>query len=284
MLAREIADIIGCKYVETSIKFFDDGELRVKISEDLHKEEIVIVQSTSKPVNESLMELLLLIDAAKCAGAIRVTAIIPYLGYSRQDRKFDNYGPVAARLVASLLEAANPNQIIFMDLHSCQLEEFFKLPILNLDPIGLFTPIIESYKNPMIIAPDMGGVIRARKVSKKFNMDIGFINKTRDVDGKCHVHEVNGDVRGKDCLIIDDIIDSGQTISKGAELLIRKGASSVNALVTHAVLSTDYAQNLIDQSMVQNVYVTDTILSKKNSAKFHELSIARLLANVVQHL
>ena len=278
-LARKLANIIGCLYVESFIQPFDDGELRIQILEDLYGEEVIIVQSTSKPVNDNLMELLLLIDAVNGAGAKNITAIIPYFGYSRQDRKFDDHGPIAARLVVSLLEATNLSQIITMDLHSYPLEGFFKIPILNLDPISIFAPIIESYKNPMIIAPDIGSIIRTRKVSQNFNMDIGIINKTRDIDNQCHVHDLIGDVKGRNCLIIDDIIDTGKTISKGAELLMKKGASSVNAFITHAVLSSDVVHDIIDKSIVQNVYVTDTIVSEKISTKFHELSIMKLIAN-----
>jgi len=281
-LAKKLADNMGLSYIETYIKPFDDGELKVRISEDLYGKEIVILQSTSKPVNDHLMELLLLIDATKRAGAKSIIVIIPYFGYGRQDRRFDNCEPISASLVASLLDVANLKHIITVDLHSYQAEGFFKTAVSNLDPILLFAPKIESYKNPIIIAPDIGGVIRARKFSKYFNIELAIINKSRDVDNKCHVHGLIGDVRGRDCLIIDDIIDSAETLSKGTDLLIKHGASSVNAFVTHAVLSAETAQNRLDNSIIQNIYITDTIDSKKSSVKFHELSIVKLLANALE--
>jgi len=282
-LARKLADSICCEYIESCVTAFDDGELRVKISKDLYGEEVVILQSTSRPVNDNLMELLLLIDAVKCSGARRVTAIMPYFGYGRQDHKFDDYGPIAARLVVSLFDVIKIDQIITIDLHSYQLEGFFKTPILNLDPISIFAPLIKSYKNPVLVAPDVGGVKRVRRASENFGTDMVIINKTRDTNNQCHAHDIIGEVKGRECVIIDDIIDSGHTLSKGAELLIKKGALSVNAFVTHPVLATDFAQDIIDNSYVQNLYVTDSIpLQKTSSSKFHELSIIKLLAKALE--
>jgi ribose-phosphate pyrophosphokinase len=283
ILARKLADIMSCEYVEPYIKYFNDGELQVKISEDFSGEEVIIVQSTSRPVNDNLMELLLLIDAVRHSGARRITAIIPYFGYGRQDHKSNYYGSIAARLVASMFDAVKIDQIITIDLHSYQLEGFFRTSILNLNPISIFAPIIESYNNPVLVAPDIGAVKRVCKASENFGTDMVIINKNRYGGDKYQLNYISGEVKGRECIIIDDIIDSGYTLSKAAEFLMQKGASSINAFVTHALLASDVAQDTIDNSYVQNLYITDSIaLKKAHSKKFQELSIIKLLTDAIK--
>ncbi|WP_375331018.1 ribose-phosphate diphosphokinase [Candidatus Tisiphia endosymbiont of Oplodontha viridula] len=283
-LARYLAEELNCKYVETYITTFDDTETRVEILEDMHKCDVVIVQSTSRPANNHLMELLLLVDTVKRAGASQVTAVIPYFGYSRQDRRSCSFTPVSSRLVASMLEVAGVNHVITVDLHSQQLEGFFKIPVQNLDPISLFAPIIETYNNSIIVSPDVGGFVRVRDVNRLFNMNIAVINKSRDVkrsNDKCQISEIIGNVSGKHCILIDDIVDSGETLCKGAKLLMEVGALSVNAFITHPVLSSMSKEN-IQNSDIMNVYITDTIETTDLPSKFHVISVAPIIIAALQ--
>ncbi|MFU7500413.1 MAG: ribose-phosphate diphosphokinase [Candidatus Tisiphia sp.] len=282
-LARYLAEELNCEYVETYITAFDDAETRVEILEDMHKCDVVIVQSTSRPANNHLMELLLLVDTVKRAGASQVTAVIPYFGYSRQDRRYCSFTPVSSRLVASMLEVAGVNHVITVDLHSQQLEGFFKIPLQNLDPISLFAPIIETYNNSIIVSPDVGGFARVRDVNRLFNMNIAVINKSRDVkksNDKCQISEIIGNVSGKHCILIDDIVDSGETLCKGAKLLM-EGALSVNAFITHPVLSRMSKKN-IQNSDIMNVYITDTIETTDLPSKFHVISVAPIIIAALQ--
>lgn len=283
-LARYLAEELNCQYVETYITAFDDTETRVQILEDMHKCDVVIVQSTSRPANNHLMELLLLVDTVKRAGASQVTAVIPYFGYSRQDRRSCSFTPVSSRLVASMLEVAGVNHVITVDLHSQQLEGFFKIPIQNLDPISLFAPIIETYNNSIIVSPDVGGFVRVRDVNRLFNMNIAVINKSREVKrstDKCQMSEIIGNVSGKHCVLIDDIVDSGETLCKGAKLLMEVGALSVNAFITHPVLSSMSKEN-IQNSDIMNVYITDTIETTDLPSKFHVISVAPIIIAALQ--
>lgn len=283
-LARYLAEELNCQYVETYITAFDDTETRVQILEDMHKCDVVIVQSTSRPANNHLMELLLLVDMVKRAGASQVTAVIPYFGYSRQDRRSCSFTPVSSRLVASMLEVAGVNHVITVDLHSQQLEGFFKIPIQNLDPISLFAPIIETYNNSIIVSPDVGGFVRVRDVNRLFNMNIAVINKSREVKrstDKCQMSEIIGNVSGKHCVLIDDIVDSGETLCKGAKLLMEVGALSVNAFITHPVLSSMSKEN-IQNSDIMNVYITDTIETTDLPSKFHVISVAPIIIAALQ--
>ncbi|WP_417905333.1 ribose-phosphate diphosphokinase [Candidatus Tisiphia endosymbiont of Micropterix aruncella] len=283
-LARCLAEELNCKYVETYITTFDDAETRVEILEDMHKCDVVIVQSTSRPANNHLMELLLLVDTVKRAGASQVTAVIPYFGYSRQDRRSCSFTPVSSRLVANMLEVAGVDHVITVDLHSQQLEGFFKIPVQNLDPISLFAPIIETYNNSIIVSPDVGGFVRVRDVNRLFNMNIAVINKSRDIkssNDKCQMSEIIGNVSGKHCILIDDIVDSGETLCKGAKLLMEVGALSVNAFITHPVLSRMSKEN-IQNSDVMNVYITDTIETTDLPSKFHVISVAPIIIAALQ--
>ncbi|WP_342268074.1 ribose-phosphate diphosphokinase [Candidatus Tisiphia endosymbiont of Empis tessellata] len=270
--------------METYITAFDDTETRVQILEDMHKCDVVIVQSTSRPANNHLMELLLLVDTVKRAGASQVTAVIPYFGYSRQDRRSCSFTPVSSRLVASMLEVSSVNHVITVDLHSQQLEGFFKIPIQNLDPISLFAPIIETYNNSIIVSPDVGGFVRVRDVNRLFNMNIAVINKSREVKrstNKCQMSEIIGNVSGKHCVLIDDIVDSDETLCKGAKLLMEVGALSVNAFITHPVLSSMSKENIQNYD-IMNVYITDIIETTDLPSKFHVISVAPIIIAALQ--
>ncbi|MCC8399579.1 MAG: ribose-phosphate diphosphokinase [Rickettsia endosymbiont of Platyusa sonomae] len=280
-LARHLAKELNCQYVETYITTFDDSETKVQILEDVQGCDVVIVQSISRPTNNHLMELLLLVDTVKRAGASKVTAVIPYLGYSRQDRRYDNFSPVPARLVANMLEIAGVDRIITVDLHSQQLEGFFKIAIQNLEPISLFAPIIKNYNNAIIVSPDIGGFVRIGAVNKLFNMNMAVINKSRDSKDQCQMSEIIGNVSGKHCLLIDDIVDSGETLCKGAKLLVAVGALSVDAFVTHPVLSGASKKN-IENSDIMNIYITDTIETTDLPSKFHIISVTPIIVAALQ--
>ncbi|WP_341756638.1 MULTISPECIES: ribose-phosphate diphosphokinase [unclassified Candidatus Tisiphia] len=280
-LARHLAKELNCQYVESYITTFDDSETKVQILDDVQGCDVVIVQSTSRPTNNHLMELLLLVDTVKRAGASQVTAVIPYFGYSRQDRRYYNLSPVPARLVANMLETAGVDRVITVDLHSQQLEGFFKIAVQNLEPISLFAPIIESYDNSIIVSPDIGGFVRIGKANKLFNMNMAVINKSRDSNDQCQMSEIIGNVSGKHCLLIDDIVDSGETICKGAKLLMEVGALSVNAFVTHPVLSGASKKNIEDSDII-NIYITDTIETSDLPSKFHVISVIPIIVAALQ--
>ncbi len=280
-LARHLAKELNCQYVETYITTFDDSETKVQILEDVQGCDVVIVQSISRPTNNHLMELLLLVDTVKRAGASKVTAVIPYLGYSRQDRRYDNFSPVPARLVANMLEIAGVDRIITVDLHSRQLEGFFKIAIQNLEPISLFAPIIKNYNNAIIASPDIGVFVRIGAVNKLFNMNMAVINKSRDSKDQCQMSEIIGNVSGKHCLLIDDIVDSGETLCKGAKLLMAVGALSVDAFVTHPALSGASKKN-IENSDIMNIYITDTIETTDLPSKFHIISVTPIIVAALQ--
>lgn len=280
-LAKYLARELNCQYIESYITNFGDSETRVQISDDLYDCEVAIMQSTSKPVNNNLMELLLLVDTVKRAGARRITAIIPYFGYSRQDRISYNFAPISARLVVNLLEVAGVDRVITIDLHSKQLEGFFKVAVQNLNPVSLFAPIIKSYNNSIIVSPDIGGFVRARAVSEFFNMDIAVINKSRNIANECSVSEIIGNVGGKYCILIDDIVDTGQTLCKGARLLMEQGASAVDAFITHPVLSGLSKEN-IQNSEMTNIYLTDTIETINLPAKFQVISVLPIIVEAMQ--
>ncbi len=281
-LARKLCNLLQATYLRTYIGTFEDGELKVQLLDNIDKGRVVIIQSTSTPVNNNLMELLLLTDTAKRAGADHITAIIPYLGYSRQDRKSVGHSPVSVQLIAALLEAAGITHVITVDLHSQQIEGFFNIPIKNLDPIELFIPFIKLLGKPTIISPDLGSITRASNLSLKLGLDMAIINKKRDNQNKCLMDVIIGNIEGKDCILIDDIIDTAETITKASELLIKKGALTVSAFVTHAVLSSR-SQDLIQHSPISRIYITDTITQENLSSKFQVISVEMLLKKALDN-
>lgn len=280
-LATRIADELNLKLLSTKIDNFHDGELRVQIDGQIGKD-IIIVQSTNTPVNDHLMELLLLADTAKRAGAQNITAVIPYFGYSRQDRCTYKNGPISSSLVIRMIETAGINHVITLDLHSAQLEGMFNIPITNLSTESIFFSVGENKQNTVVVSPDIGGIPRARNYCSLFGMDLAIVNKTRDVNNNCLMSEVIGDVDNKDCIIVDDIVDGASTLCIATELLLKKGAKSVEAIITHAVLSRD-ATKKIEQSGVSRVYVTDSIYHKKLSNKFTTFPIHELIGLVIKN-
>ncbi len=280
-LAQYLAKELNCQYVEVYTTTFEDGETRVQIMEDMNDCEVVIIQSTSRPANNHLIELLLLVDTVKRAGAKSITAVMPYFGYSRQDRRSYIFAPISARLIANLLETAGITKLITIDLHSPVLEGFFRVPVKNLNPINLFTSIINSYNNTIIVSPDVGGFVRARAIDSFANMDIAVINKSRGTNNECQISDIIGNVEGKHCLLIDDIVDSGQTLCKGAKLLQEHGALSIEAFITHPVLSGSSKED-INNSNITNIYITDTIKTTDLPPKFQVISVIPIIVDALK--
>lgn len=267
-LAKNIAQALGAELIQGAAKRFGDGELSVCIPSGLAGCDVAIVQSTCNPADNNLFELLMLIDAAKKAKAKDIIVVIPYCGYGRSDSSFE--------LVANLLERAGVARIITIDLHSVKLEKFFKIPIINLSAADLFLPLITSSPQLVIVSPDQGGMLRAKKFSDVLECELAIINKERKGSGYCHMTGLEGDVVGKHCVIIDDIVDSAGTLCKAAEFLIDHGAMSVEAFITHAVLSNG-ATEMIESSILKRVYTTNTIIKDNTPAKFNLISIDNLI-------
>jgi ribose-phosphate pyrophosphokinase len=257
-LAQAVAEKLSAELIIANTKKFEDQELKVQIDKDLHERDVVILQSTSKPANDHLMELLLLADTAKRAGSRRIIAVMPYFGYNRQDKPSYTYGPISASLVAGLIESTGVDNVITVDLHSRQSEGFFKICMQNLDPLPLFLPLFQDKSDCVVVSPDIGGLARARAFADKLGAELAIINKSRKLSGECFMTEIIGNVTGKNCIIIDDIVDTGGTLCKAAELLKKNGAKSVSACITHGVFSGECIKK-IAQTVFDKFYVTDTI-------------------------
>lgn len=276
-LAKQISKNLKCELIIANTKRFPDQELRVQVNRDLYKQDIIILQSTTRPANDNLMELLLLADIAKRSGSERITAIIPYFGYSRQDRPSYTFGPISASLIAKLIETSGVDRVVTVDIHSKQSEGFFKIGIKNLDPTGLFISRFKDNKNYIVVSPDIGGLTRAKGFASKLGTDIAIINKSRDINGECTMFNIIGDIKGKDCIIIDDIVDTGGTLCKAAHLLIENGAKSVSACVTHAVFSDDCIHK-IEQAKFKSFFITDTIPHQKLPSFIKIVAINNLIS------
>lgn len=275
-LASILARKLNIELLETRINKFQDGELKVQISGKIGRE-VIILQSTCTPVNDNLMELLLLADAAKRAGADRITAIIPYFGYSRQNLAFQKNSPISASLVIKMIGNAGITEVITLDLHSSQLEGIFNVPIRNLASVGLFLPKIAKLRDVIIVSPDIGGIPRAKNYSSRLGSNLAIIDKTRSIDtGTCIIEGIIGNVKDKNCVIIDDIVDSGGTLCLAAELLLGQGAKSVEAFITHGVFSGN-AISRINNSDLEKLYISDSITLKEKSDKIIQLSIDELI-------
>jgi ribose-phosphate pyrophosphokinase len=259
-LARNICEHLSRPLGEALVTTFSDGEIRVEISEDVRGHDIFIIQSTSPPTNHNLMELLIMIDAVKRASARRITAVIPYFGYARQDRKVHPRVPITAKLVADLLSTAGAHRILTMDLHVGQIQGFFNIPVDNLYASPIMIPYIrQNFQDDLaIVSPDAGGVPRARAYAKRLTASLGLIDKRRDAPGKAKAMNLIGEVLGKEVVIMDDIIDTGGTLSEAAAVILQYGALNVNACCTHAVLSGPAVQRVME-SPLNRLVVTDTI-------------------------
>ena len=288
-LSGSIARQLKLKLVNTNIKSFADGEIYVEINENIRGNSVFVIQSTSTPANDNLMELLLCIDALRRSSAKNITAVIPYFGYARQDRKVVPRTSISAKLVSNLITNAGANRIVTVDLHSGQIQGFFDIPVDNLFTTPLFARYIKKNlknKNLICVSPDVGGVQRTRGLATKINVDLAIIDKRRLQPGKSQVMRIIGNVQNKECIIVDDIIDSGGTIVNAVDALIKEGAKSVYVFVTHAVLSGE-AINKIKKSKINKLIITDSIDNTKkikNVSKIQVLSIAPLMAEAIKRI
>jgi ribose-phosphate pyrophosphokinase len=287
-LTREICNYLEKPLGELMIDQFSDGEIHLQIQENVRGEDVFVIQPTSTPVDRNLMELLLILDALKRSSAKRITAVLPYYGYARQDRKDKPRVPISARLVATLLETAGADRVLTIDLHAAQIQGFFDIPVDHLfsAPVMIEYLRTQQLSAVTVVSPDAGGVERARAFAKRLNCPLAIIDKRREEANVAEVMNVVGDVKGRHCMIVDDIIDTAGTLVKGAEALLDKGAASVTACATHAVLSGP-AVDRIEASLLKEVVVTNSIpLSEKAraSSRIKPLSIAKLLAEAIRSI
>ena len=288
-LSKKIAQNLKLKLVNSNIKRFADGEIYVEINENIRGNSIFVIQSISTPANDNLMELLICIDALRRSSAKNITAVIPYFGYARQDRKVVPRTAISAKLVSNLITNAGAHRIVTVDLHAGQIQGFFDIPVDNLFSTPIFSKHIKKYisnKNIICVAPDVGGVERARALGQKLNVGLAIVDKRRPAPGKSQVMNIIGNVKGKNCLLVDDIIDSGGTIVNGAKALKEKGAKDVYVYVTHGVLSGNAVEQ-INNSKIKKLILTDTIVNSnkiKKSSKIVILSISNLMAEAIKRI
>ncbi|MBN4066338.1 MAG: phosphoribosylpyrophosphate synthetase [Hyphomicrobiales bacterium] len=260
-LGKNIARYLDITLGDCVVRRFADQEIFVEIRENVRGEDIFILQSTSYPANDNLMEMLIMIDAVRRSSAKRITAVLPYFGYARQDRKSAPRTPISAKLVANLITEAGADRVLTLDLHAEQIQGFFDIPTDNLFAVPVMSRDVKAnYEigNVMVVSPDVGGVVRARALARRLNAPLAIVDKRRDKPGESKVMHVIGDVNGKDCLLIDDIIDSGGTLCNAAEALLANGATSVTAYISHGVLSGG-AVARITSSMLRELVITDSI-------------------------
>jgi ribose-phosphate pyrophosphokinase len=288
-LAQAVADKIGIPLTNASIRRFADMEIFVEIHENIRGEDVFVIQSTSYPANDHLMELLITLDALRRSSARRVTAVMPYFGYARQDRKSSPRSPISAKLVANLITQAGADRVLTMDLHAGQIQGFFDIPVDNLYAAPLFARDITERFNGrelMVVSPDVGGVVRARAIAQALHTDLAIIDKRRPQAGVSEVMNVIGDVTGRDCIIVDDIIDSGGTHCNAAEALMKNGAKSASVYVTHGVFS-GAAVERVSKSPIETMIVTDSIAATpavQNARNIRQLPIAPLLAEAMRRI
>jgi ribose-phosphate pyrophosphokinase len=281
VLSKKICDYLNVPLGGDKVKRFSDGEIQIEIDENVRAKEVFVIQSTCPPVNENLVELLLMIDAFKRSSAAHITAVIPYYGYSRQDKKVAPRVPISAKLVADLLTVAGADRIITMDLHAGQIQGFFDIPVDNLFAAPVIIDYIrDNFNNDLVIvSPDAGGVERARAYAKRLNAGLAVVDKRRDAPNLAKATFIVGDVVGKDVVILDDMVDTAGTLTEAAEAIMINGANEVHAACAHPVLSGPAIER-IEKSILKTVVVTDTIPLKKNAqacGKIKVLSIAMLV-------
>ena len=288
-LSKSISKHLKLKLVNTNIKKFADGEIYVEINENIRGNSVFVIQATATPANDNLMELLLCIDALRRSSAKNITAVIPYFGYARQDRKVVPRTSISAKLVSNLITNAGAHRVVTVDLHAGQIQGFFDMPVDNLFTTPIFARYIRKNiksKNLICVSPDAGGIERTRGLATKIKADLAIIDKRRPEPGKSKVMNIVGDVQGKDCIIVDDIIDSGGTIVNAADALAKKGAKNIYVFVTHAVLSGD-AISKLQKSKIKKLIITDSIDNSKKirkASKIEVLSIAQLMAEAIKRI
>ncbi|MCC6863050.1 MAG: ribose-phosphate pyrophosphokinase [Bryobacterales bacterium] len=287
-LAEEICSTLGTEVGKARVRFFSDGEIHLQIQENVRGADVFVVQPTCTPVDRNLMELLLIIDALKRASAERITAVLAYFGYARQDRKDKPRVPISAKLVARLIETAGADRILALDLHAAQIQGFFDIPV---DHLFASPVMIEYYKRLAIpdltvVSPDAGGVERARAFAKRLNAPLAIVDKRREEANVAEVMNIIGAVEGRNCLMVDDLIDTAGTLVKGAEALLEQGALSVSACATHAVLSGQAVERIEKSPLKEVVFSNSIPLSERarSSPRIRSLSIAPLLARAIQSI
>ncbi|NYZ12419.1 ribose-phosphate pyrophosphokinase [Azospirillum sp. RWY-5-1] len=289
-LAEAISTCLGVPLTKAAIRRFSDMEVFVEILENVRGEDVFVIQSTSFPANDNLMELLVTIDALRRGSARRITAVIPYYGYARQDRKTGPRTPISAKLVANLITTAGANRVLTMDLHAGQIQGFFDIPTDNLMAAPVFEKDIRAHlgfgNELTIVSPDVGGVVRARALAKRLDSDLAIIDKRRERAGVSEVMNIIGDVEGRKCILVDDIVDSGGTLCNAAVALMEAGAQSVSAYVTHGVLSGG-AVSRVAVAPIQTLVSTDSIQATEAvrvSRNIRQLTIAPLIAEAIMRI
>lgn len=286
-LAEEMASILGCQLGKCSVSRFSDGEIQINLEESVRGSEVYLVQSTSQPANEHIMELLIMIDALKRASAKNINLVIPYYGYARQNRKARSREPITSKLVANLLEKAGATRVVVMDLHAPQIQGFFDIPVDQL----LGVPLLSEYfaakelDDIVVVSPDQGGVVRARKLANQLNAPIAFIDKRRPKPNVAEIMNIVGNIEGKNAILIDDLIDTAGTITIAAKALMEMGAKSVYACCTHPVLSGPAIER-IESSPIKELVVTNTIQlpEEKRIDKIKTISVAPLLVDAIDRI
>ena len=288
-LAKSISDYVGVDISKCEVKRFADKEIFVEMHENVRGEDVFVIQSTSFPANDNLMELLIIIDTLKRASAKRITAVIPYYGYARQDRKPGPRTPITSKLVANMIDKAGANRVLTMDLHAGQIQGFFDIPTDNLFAAPVLTLNIKDKikdKTPIIVSPDVGGVVRARIIASRIGADLAIVDKRREKAGESEVMNIIGDVEGRACFIIDDIVDSAGTLCNASNALLEKGATEVYAYVTHGVLSGEAVERVNNSSLTKLV-LTDSIEESDlvlKSNKIEVISISSLLGEAIKRI
>ncbi len=289
-LARAIAGYLEAPLTDASVRRFSDDEIFIEIHENVRGEDVFLLQSTSCPANDNLMELLIGIDALKRASAKRITAVIPYFGYARQDRKPGPRTPISAKLVANLITKAGADRVLAVDLHAGQIQGFFDIPTDNLYAAPTMAADIQAHyggSDLMVVSPDVGGVVRARALAKRLdNAPLAIVDKRRDRPGESEVMNIIGDVTGRNCILIDDIVDSGGTLCNAASALLENGAKSVAAYITHGVLSGS-AVNRVNNSDLKELVISDTINATddaRDSSRIRILTVAPLIGEAIRRI
>jgi ribose-phosphate pyrophosphokinase len=288
-LAKSVAKNLGITLGKASVKTFSDGEISIEIDENVRGQDIYIIQPLCDPVNNNLMELLIMVDALKRSSVDRISVVLPYFGYSRQDRRARSARvPITAKVVANMLTTMGVERLLTIDLHADQIQGFFDIPVDNIYATPLFLADIhkQNYKDTIIVSPDVGGVVRARALAKQLNTDLAIVDKRRPEANVSEVMQIIGDVKGKCCIIVDDICDTAGTLCHAADALKEQGASAVFAYITHPIFSGKADENII-KSTIDGIIVTDTIsLSKKikDTGKIRQITVAQMLAETLRRI
>ncbi|MFH1836599.1 MAG: ribose-phosphate pyrophosphokinase [Candidatus Omnitrophota bacterium] len=286
-LSQKICDSLNVKMGASDVSSFCDGETRVKIEQNVRGKDVFVLQSTCDPANENLMELLIMMDAIRRSSARRITAVLPYFGYARQDRKDQPRVPITAKLTANLLSRAGADRIITIDLHAGQIQGFFDIPLDHLYAVRIFTEYFtkKNIKDVVIVSPDVGGIKMARAYAKKMSADLAIVDKRRISDTKAEVMHIMGDVKGKNVILVDDIIATAGSLTEAVAALKKNGAKDIYAAITHPVLCGPALERL-EKSEIKELIVTDTIplKDKKNTDKIVQLSVANLLGEAIRRI